>query len=133
MTWSQKVAQDLTLYNYFESKKVNDKIIQKTGCVFKSPDTQKNAEALFALYNKLYDALHEVYGKEFNIEYLPPGFIDDKSITYLRNKINDTDVAYNKPVIFFKIQNTIYQFEMGYIFNEFNKLFVYPNEGVISK
>lgn len=133
MTWSQKVAQDLTLYHYFESKKVNDKIVQKTGCVFKSPDTQKNADALFAVYSKLYSALREAYGKEFDIEYLSSGFIDDKSITYLRNRISDTDVAYNKPVIFFKIQNTIYQFEMGYIFNELNKLVVYPNEGVTSK
>ncbi len=104
MTWSQKVAQDLTLYNYFESKKVNDKIIQKTGCVFKSPDTQKNAEALFSVYNKLYDALHEAYGKEFSIEYLSSRSIDNKSITYLGNRVTDTEVAYNKPVIFFKIR-----------------------------
>lgn len=131
MQWCKNVAQDLTLYHYFESKKINDKIIHKTGSELKSTDTQKNAEALFSVYVKLYDALHERYNKDFVIEdFRLVRDLDGMSKNALRNRSNNTYQYYYEPVLNFKINNTYYIYKMGFLFNELDKMYVYPNEAV---
>jgi hypothetical protein len=131
MQWCKNVAPDLTLNHYFESKKINDRIINKTGSELKSVDTQKNAEALYSVYNKLYEALHEMYNNDFVIEEVRLiTALDGTSKNSVKNKSNNTYQYYYEPVISFKIKNTYYQYKMGFLFNEFSKLYVYPNEPV---